>query len=118
VISTCHAGKYNNRLFFETRGVPFNGFNMIGDCLIWFLPQTLWITDENEDILVDEMLRYETLEDDWRRFSKKFGIDSALVQHNVSKRRRDYRSYYSSRSREVVYEYFREDFEAFDYTFY
>ncbi len=117
VVSTYRDGEYRSRRFLEAHEVPYNGFNMINDCLIWFLPQTLWITDKDGKVLADDILRYETLVDDWDRFSKKFGINRVLAQHNVSKRRRDYRPYYSPGSRQIVQEYFRVDFEAFDYTF-
>jgi len=117
VVSTYQDGEYRSRHFFETHGVPYNGFNMIGDCLIWFLPQTLWINDKNGKPLVDDILRYETLSDDWNQFSKKHELHRALTQHNVSKRKRDYRPYYSPYSRDIVQTYFRADFEAFDYTF-
>ncbi len=117
VISTYHDGEYRSRRFLEAHGIPYNRFNMIDDCLIWFLPQTLWVADKDGEILVDDILRYETLADDWNRFSKKFGISRVLAQHNVSKRSRDYRCYYSPRTREIVQAYFRADLEAFDYTF-
>ena len=117
VASTYRDGEYRSRHFLEAHEVPYNEFNMIGDCLIWFLPQTLWITGKDGKILVDEILRYETLTDDWNRFSGKFGINRVLAQHNVSKRSRDYRSYYSPYSREIVQAYFQPDLETFDYPF-
>ena len=117
VIATYRDGEYSSRHFFEAHGVPFHSFNMIGDCLLWFLPQVRWIADEKENMLVDEILRYESLEDDWRRFSNKFGINRVLAQHNVSQRGRDFRVYYSQQSYEVVNAYFKKDFQAFGYTF-
>lgn len=117
VITTFHDGEYRTKAFFEASGVPYNSYNMIGDCLIWFLPQTRWISSEDGEVLVDEILRYETLEDDWNRFARKYGIGARLTHHNASRRERDYRSYYSSRSREIVQEYFRADLETFAYTF-
>ncbi len=115
VISTYREGEYRTRRFFENHLVPYNGFNMIGDCLIWFLPQMLWLADENGECPVKEMLCYERLEDDWRRFARKYGINERLVRHNDSNRERNYRVYYSKRSRAIIREYFRADFEAFGY---
>ncbi len=117
VISTYRDGEYRTRAFFECHGVPYNDFNMIGDCLIWFLPQTRWLSDDTGASLASETLRYETLEDDWKRFAKKHDIAARLVRRNVSRRERDYRRYYSTEARQVVETYFRSDFDAFDYAF-
>lgn len=117
VVSTYNDGEFRIREFFELHGVPYNAHNMIGDCLIWFLPQTRWLTDGSGEFLVEETLRYETLEQDWRRFARRHGINEQLVRQNTSNRKRDYRVYYRPRSREVVREYFRSDFEAFGYAF-
>lgn len=90
---------------------------MIGDCLIWFLPQICWICDEGGEVLVDEILRFETLHKDWSRFALKYRINKVLLHQNTSNRERDYRTYYSPRSREVVRNYFYTDFDAFGYKF-
>ncbi|GJL82579.1 MAG: hypothetical protein DHS20C01_22130 [marine bacterium B5-7] len=115
VMSTYRDGEYRTLSFFKEHGVPYNAVNMIDDCLIWFLPQTLWLTGENGELLVDETLRYETLDDDWESFARKHGINEQLVRHNYSSRKRDYNTYYSKESRVVVREYFKSDFDAFDY---
>jgi hypothetical protein len=118
VISTFRDGEYRTRAYFEANSVPYNRANMIGDCLIWFLPQTRWICGEEGAVLVDEILRYETLDEDWEQFAMKYGIGKALTHHNASNRERDYNAYYSPRSREVVQEYFASDFDAFGYKSY
>ena len=117
VISTYAEGEYRTRRYFETSGTPFNEFNMIGDCLIWFLPQVQWLVDDHGEMLVDETLRYECLDDDWRCFARRHDIDVPLVRQNTSSRSRNYRDYYCRRSREVVGTYFETDFETFGYAF-
>jgi len=117
VVSTFRDGEYRTMTFFKASGVPYNSYNMIGDCLIWSLPQTRWISSEDGEILVDEFLRYENLEDDWNRFAMKYEIGARLAHHNASRRERNYRSYYSPRTRELVQEYFRADLETFGYEF-
>ncbi len=69
------------------------------------------------DMLVDEVLRYDRLEEDWCRFARKYGIEGSLGHHNGSNRDRDYRPYYTPESREIVREYYREDIEVFGYEF-
>jgi hypothetical protein len=115
VRSTYRDGEYRSLSFFEEHGVPYNAVNMIGDCLIWFLPQTRWLSGENGEFLVDETLRYETLDEDWLRFARKYGLNERLVHHNCSGQRQDYGSCYSRESRAIVSEYFKSDFEAFGY---
>jgi hypothetical protein len=117
VRSTLRDGEFRSRAFFDANGVAYDRRNMVGDTLIWFLPQTRWICGDGGESLVDEILRYETLEADWERFSQKFGIDGALAHHNRSRGDRDYRAFYSAASRELVREYYREDLEAFGYAF-
>ena len=102
VVSTFRDGEYRTKAFFEAHRIPYRSFNMIGDCLIWFLPQTSWIGGEDGEILVDETLCYESLRDDWSSFSRKYGIHKTLGHHNASDRERDYRDYYSPRSRAVT----------------
>ncbi|MCP5025247.1 MAG: sulfotransferase family protein [Actinomycetia bacterium] len=115
VRSTFSDGELRTRAHFEATGVSFSELNMIDDCLIWFLPQTRWIGLSGGETLVDEILRYESLEDDWHRFSQEHGIDRRLVHRNQSRRDRDYRPYYTRQSWEIVRDYYREDFEAFGF---
>ncbi len=117
VVATYRHGEFRSRAFFESRAIPYIEGNMVGDTLIWFLPQVRWIGGARGEILVDELLRYERLESDWRRFAAKHGIDARLTHDNASPRELDYRHYYSSRSRDVVRSYYREDLETFGYTF-
>ena len=90
---------------------------MVGESLRWFLPQCDWVAVENRVLLVDELLRYETLEEDWNEFSARFGLNAELAHRNVSREERDYRSYYSSRWYDVVCEYYKDDLDAFGYSF-
>jgi len=117
VFSTFRDGEYRTKAFFEAHGVPYRKSNMIGDCLIWFLPQTAWIGGDDGEILVDEILRHEALDQDWSRFAMKYGITKTLAHLNASEREQDYRAYYSPRSRAVVEEYFSTDLATFGYTF-
>lgn len=117
VVSTYVHGEFRSREFFERHGVPYNAHNMIGDRLIWFLPQTLWLSDGDGACLVEETLRDETLAQDWKRFAERHGINEPLVRQNVSNREKDYRACYTGRSRDVVEGYFKSDLEAFGYTF-
>lgn len=117
VVATYRDGEFRSRAFFEASGIFFNDLNMIGDSLIWLIPQTRWLGDETGAMLVDDLLRYESLEDDWRRFAAKNRFSERLEHHNASRQVKDFRSYYSDRAHDVVADYFREDLEAYGYQF-
>ncbi len=116
-ISTFRDEELRTRAFFEDNGIAFNERNMIDDCLLWFLPQVYWLGDEQGRPLLPAILRFENLENDWSTFAKKYAIPGELPRRNASVRVPDYRQYYSGFTRDLVGDYYREDLEAFGYTF-
>ncbi|MCR9137842.1 MAG: sulfotransferase family protein [Alphaproteobacteria bacterium] len=115
VIATYRDGLFRTRAFFDETGVRYEPLNMVDDTLIWFISQCRWLCDETGQNLADDLLRFESLAFDWSRFSKKHGFDRALQQHNVSTTRPDSRQHYSPGARELIFEYYRDDFDAFGY---
>jgi hypothetical protein len=75
-----------------------------------------FLTDERGNFLVDFVGRFERLEQDFRHICQTLNLDVKLPRLNQSPHR-DYRSYYDSLTRELVATHFREDIEAFGYTF-
>jgi hypothetical protein len=115
VVETYRDGAYRTRDFFARTGVPFAARNMVGDTLLWFLPQVAWLGDARGTLLVQELLRFERLESDWTRFASRWGIPVRLQHRNASARQARHREYYDRESREVVTAYFGQDFDAFGY---
>ena len=64
VISTYQDSEFRTKNFFKSRNIPYSKQNMIGNCLLWFIPQTRWISSDNGELLVDEVLRFKSLMDD------------------------------------------------------
>ena len=116
-LSTFRDGELRTRAFFEDTGIPFNERNMIDDRLIWFVPQMGWLGDGHGHLLVRDLLRFENLEWDWSRFADKHSLSGELFHRNVSIRTRDYRTYYSAETRNLIADYYRQDLEAFGYAF-
>ena len=116
-VSTYGEGEFCTREFFNRNDIDFNSHNMVGDTLRWFISQTQWLCDENGDLLVDDLLRFENLDEDLALFFKKYRIPAGLDHHNASSRRSDYRGYYSKETRELISEYYADDFQNFGYTF-
>ena len=86
-----------------------------------WLDQTQWIVDvESPDktTMVQSLLRYETLADDFARFCRRLRVDGqALPTLNTSQRSGDYRSYYSEQTKNMVAQLYAEDIQRFGYAF-
>ena len=75
-----------------------------------------FVTDADGKIIVDFIGKYENLSEDFQTVCKVLKIDALLPHINQSKHK-DYRQYYTDRTRQLVEEYLREDIEMFGYTF-
>ena len=75
-----------------------------------------YVTDERGDVIVDYLGRYETLLADFARICGRLEIEVVLPHHNRTSHR-DYRSYYSARSRALVERHYGEDLALFGYDF-
>ena len=74
-------------------------------------PQSWWL-----DGRVDHLLRYETLDEDFKAIQKLTNCVEPLEFHNVTNQQ-DYRSYYDDESKELVASWFSEDIYKWDYKF-
>ncbi len=115
VSATYERGDFRTQAFFDETGASFNARNMVDGNLIWFLPQRRWLCDVQGMMLADHVLRFETLEADWRQFAEAFDINTSLAHINASPAPAQVLDRFSQRVRDVVFEYFREDFETFGY---
>lgn len=79
----------------------------------------------HKHVLVDHVLRYETLNEDWREFAttynsnieNKFKIGINLVKKNETENRiQDFMSLYDTTSLKLTNEFFAKDFELFNYS--
>ena len=53
---------------------------------------------------------YEDLENEWKIICKKIGIDHYELPIYNSSKHNDFRTYYTEETKDIVYEYFKEDF--------
>ena len=79
-------------------------------------PQIDYLTDREGTLLVDSIVRWETLKLDFAGICSRLGVDCTLPTENVSQRG-DYRDYYSETSKKLIGERYRGDIEAFGYMF-
>ncbi len=81
-----------------------------------FMPQLNWITDNQENILVNCICRFENLEEDFSNVCRIIGKNVTLP-HVKASPRGNYREYYDDTTIEIVAKWFTKDIERFDYHF-
>lgn len=117
VVSTFRDGEFRTDSFFQKTGIPFNARNMIDGSLIWFIPQTRWLCDKSGKCLAGDVLRFENLDTDWKKFSKKHEFDCDLQHRNASTADLHPKQQYTQEMRDLIFEYYREDFDAYGYPY-
>jgi hypothetical protein len=81
--------------------------------------QTDYLVDLQGRKLVDFIGRYESLSDDWDTICKRIGVGRRELPHKrkATDRTRDYRSYYTDETAELVARHFARDVEMLGYRF-
>lgn len=83
---------------------------------IHFWPQMDFITDRRKNILVDEILYFETIDADYQRLAERIGAVAPLVHVNASKKA-NYKDIYSNDAIEKVRRLYAQDISALGYAF-
>ena len=78
--------------------------------------QSEFFCDREDNVIVDFVGRLESIRDDFRTICDTLGLEANLPHKNSSSHR-DYRDYYTDRTRRLVANYFREDIDRFGYAF-
>jgi chondroitin 4-sulfotransferase 11 len=81
-----------------------------------FQPQVEWLKDNEGNISIDFIGKFESIDKDFIQIKTIIGLDAELPHLNASKRV-DYQSYYDDETRDIVARWFREDIEVFGYKF-
>jgi tetratricopeptide (TPR) repeat protein len=83
--------------------------------------QSFFIVDPDapdQRIVVDHLLRFESLTADFAELCRKLGIDcQSLPTVNTSQRSRAYREYYNDETRKMIENVYRADIDNFGYSF-
>ncbi len=81
--------------------------------------QTDYLVDLHGRLVVDFIGRYERLHDDFETACAHIGIPTPALPHvrRATDRSKDYRSYYTENTAELVANHFRRDIEMLGYTF-
>lgn len=81
-----------------------------------FQSQYEFIFDENGGSLVDLVVRYESLQSDFKKICDRFALKAELPAMNTSKHGK-YREYYDADTQRAVADIYRKDIEMFGYEF-
>jgi len=82
-----------------------------------FMPQVDWICDHNGKVLVNRILRFEKLADDFNALANEMNVVSRLPHVKKSKRKKDMRQYYDEESVLIIGDIFSDDIKMFGYKF-
>lgn len=82
-----------------------------------FMPQTDWVINENGEIIVDYIGRFEKLDEAWAEICERLGREHIALPHVKKSSRQDYRDYYDQDTREIVENFFKDDIVNFGYSF-
>ena len=108
----------NNHTFKETITELYNNFlngDLSGD---EWQKQYPFIYDSNGNLMVDDIIKFENLPDSFYNIIKRYGINNVeLPRKNSSGTGSNFMDYYDRKTKEMVREIYREDFNLFDYNF-
>lgn len=81
-----------------------------------FKPQYIYVCDNNYNLMMDFVGRFENLDNDFDKVCQQLNIKNKLQHHNkTSQKKENWKSYYSDYSLKKVGDIYRKDFEMFNY---
>ncbi|MEP4767559.1 MAG: sulfotransferase family 2 domain-containing protein [Roseibium sp.] len=83
----------------------------------YFRPQSSFLLDDNGEMPLDFLGRFETFENDLRVVLREIDCRRTFFKHRKKSKRRDYREYYSAESNKAVGDVYIRDVENFGYDF-
>lgn len=83
------------------------------------ISQIDFLRDLDGRVLVDDLVRFESLHTDYERVVSKIGLKNPppLPHKRKGRRKADYREYYDAATAQLVADRYRADIETFGYTF-
>ncbi|MEZ4888878.1 MAG: sulfotransferase family 2 domain-containing protein [Chitinophagales bacterium] len=82
-----------------------------------FAPQKDWLINENNEVDLDFIGRFETLEEDFQKICQIIGVNEKLKHHNQSIPVYNYFDYYEKDLMDLVADFYKKDIEEFGYSF-
>lgn len=82
-----------------------------------FQHQHVFLDDEHGKLAVDFIGRFERIEADFETIANKLKINRSLQKTNTSKRKKNYKEYYTTETKKIVSEVYKRDIQLFNYEF-
>ncbi|PRX55251.1 sulfotransferase family 2 domain-containing protein [Flagellimonas meridianipacifica] len=82
-----------------------------------FMPQYKWICDKGDNLLVDEVLKFENLQAGLDSFFKRNGKNSLELPHVNKTIHEHYTKYYDETSIKIIEKIYEKDIAMFNYEF-
>lgn len=83
---------------------------------IMFQPQVDWLKDEQGVIVIDNILRFENLSEEFEKIKSRLDCRKSLPHVNQTQKT-DFRSFYDEETTQIIYDWFKEDIDRFGYSF-
>jgi hypothetical protein len=77
--------------------------------------QSSFVFDSSGNKIVDHVGRFENLSADFEQICSDLGIDAKLPHKNASKRKKDWRAYYTDETYDLIRRAYDRDIMAFGY---
>ena len=82
-----------------------------------FLPQVEWIKNDEEEIDLNFIGRFENLDRDFKTLCERLGKDVVTLPHLKASNRGPYQQYYDEGSIDIVADFFSLDLDEFGYSY-
>lgn len=79
--------------------------------------QSDFLLGKEGEVIVDYIGHLETIDNDFSFLEKELNLSSIHIPKVNTTQRERYQSYYSSKTKDLVYKHFKKDIELFDYSF-
>jgi hypothetical protein len=84
---------------------------------VQWMPQSEFLFDGSGNLIVDKVLRFENLREDFVEIANLLGLGDVMLTHSNKSERKPYATYYNAKTRALVGEMYAKDVQNFGYEF-